>query len=95
MKTDISIPNRIFRAAEELAKELGISLSELYADALTAYVSSHRTKGVAEQLDAVYVTGPSSVEPELIEIEIVAELNAWEAASDEALENFEKGLKTL
>ena len=32
----------------------------------------------------------STIEPELAELQIVAEFNAWEATSDEALENFEK-----
>ena len=95
MKTDISIPNPIHHAAEKLAKELGISLSELYTAALTAYVSDHEKKSVAEKLDTAYVTGPASLEPELVEIQIIAEFNAWEIASDEALENFEKGLEKL
>ena len=95
MKTDVSIPNSIYQAAEKLAKELGISLSELYAAALTAYVSEHKKKNISEELDAIYVTQPASLEPELIEMQIVAEFNAWDAASDEALENFEKGLEKL
>ena len=95
MKTDISIPNSIYLAAEKTAKELGISLSELYAAALTAYVSAHDKKNVAEKLDAVYATEPLPLEPELVEMQIVAEFNAWEVASDEALENFEKGLEKL
>jgi hypothetical protein len=95
MKSDISIPNSIYQAAEILAKELGISLSELYIAALTAYVSEHKKKNISEKLDAIYVTEPSSLEPELIEMQIVAEFNAWDAASDEALEKFEKGLEKL
>lgn len=33
------------------------------------------------------------IESELFEIQIAAEFAAWDAASDEALENFEKGLE--
>ena len=95
MKTDISIPNAIYQAAEKLAKELGVSLSELYTAALTAYVSQHEKKNIAEKLDTVYATEPSSSEPEMVEMQIIAEFNAWEVASDEALENFEKGLEKL
>ncbi len=95
MKTDISIPNRIYQATEKLAKELGVSLSELYTAALTAYISDHEKKSVAEGLDTVYTTEPSVIEPELVEMQIIAEFNAWDAASDEALENFEKGLEKL
>ena len=93
MKTDISIPKPIYRSAEKLANELGISLSELYTAALTAYLSEHEKKTVAEKTDNVYATEHSTQEPELIEMQIIAEFTAWEAASDEALENFEKGLE--
>jgi hypothetical protein len=95
MKTDISIPNPIYQAAEKLSKELGISLSELYTAALTAYISDHEKKSIAEKLDTGYATKPSTIEPELVEIQIIAEFNAWDVASDEALENFEKGLEKL
>ncbi len=95
MKTDISIPNSIYQATEKLAKELGISLSELYIAALTAYVSEHEKKRVSEKLGTIYATEPSAIEPELVEMQIIAEFNAWEVASDEALENFEKGLEKL
>lgn len=70
MKTDISIPNPIYRSAEKLAKELGVSLSELYTAALTAYVSGHESKSVTEKLDNVYVTESSALEPELVEMQI-------------------------
>ena len=95
MKTDISIPNRIYQAAEKLAKELGVSLSELYTAALIAYVSDHEKKNVAEGVDIAYTTESSTIKSELVEIQIIAEFNAWDAASDEALENFEKGLEKL
>ena len=93
MKTDISIPKVIYHATEKLAKELGISLSELYIAALTAYISEHEKKNVVEQPETVYTTEPPSIESELVEMQIRAEFDAWEAASDEALENFEKGLE--
>ena len=95
MKSDISIPNPIYQAAEKLAKEPGVSLSELYAAALTTYVSEHGKLSVSEKLDAVYAVEPSSLDAEMVEMQIVAEFDAWEAASDEALKNFEKGLEKL
>ncbi len=95
MKTNISVPNLVYQAAEKLAKELGVSLSELYTDALTAYVADHKMKNIAETPDVVYVAETSAHDPDLVEMEIVAEFNAWDAASDEALENFEQGLEKL
>jgi len=38
MKIAISIPDPIFQAAEGLAHRLGISRSELYAEALAEYM---------------------------------------------------------
>ena len=54
MKTAISIPDSLFQEADRLAKRRGWSRSELYANAVTAYVNSERFSGVREKLDAVY-----------------------------------------
>lgn len=69
MKTAISIPDEIFEQAERLAKTRGWSRSELYANAVSAFVSSERLSGVRERLDAVYGGCPddSAVEPLLAE----------------------------
>jgi hypothetical protein len=63
MKTAISIPDPIFEEAERLAKIRGWSRSELYANAVKAYVISERFSGVREKLDAVY--GPDGEESAL------------------------------
>src|ERR1700688_1732894 len=54
MKTAISIPDSLFEEADRLAKTRGWSRSELYANAVTAYVNSERFSGVREKLDALY-----------------------------------------
>jgi metal-responsive CopG/Arc/MetJ family transcriptional regulator len=54
MKTAISIPDSIFEEAERLAKIRSWSRSELYSNAVSAYVHSERFLGVREKLDAVY-----------------------------------------
>jgi hypothetical protein len=54
VKTAISIPDAIFEEAERLAKIRGWSRSELYANAVSAYVNSEKFLGVREKLDAVY-----------------------------------------
>jgi metal-responsive CopG/Arc/MetJ family transcriptional regulator len=65
MKTAISIPDAIFEEAERLARTRGWSRSELYANAVSAYVNSERFLGVREKLDAVYGSNPddSAVDP--------------------------------
>ena len=70
MKTDISIPNPIYRAAEKLAEEPSISLSELYTAALSAYISKHERRSVVEKLNAIYWDESSSINPELRKIQI-------------------------
>ena len=54
MKTAISIPDETFEAAEQFAKRLGLSRSELYATAVAEYLARHRAAGIRERLDAVY-----------------------------------------
>lgn len=57
MKTAISLPDSLYRAANRLARKLGISRSEVFQRALGAYVSAHENVGVTEALDAVYMEG--------------------------------------
>jgi len=54
MKTAISIPDNVFRAAERLARRLGLSRSELYARAVAEFVAQHRGQDITERLNAVY-----------------------------------------
>jgi metal-responsive CopG/Arc/MetJ family transcriptional regulator len=53
MKTAISVPDDIFEEAEHLAKRLKISRSELYAKAVSEYVSKHAPDAVTEALDRI------------------------------------------
>ena len=72
MKSDISIPNIVFQAAETLAKRMGVSLSELYTAALNAYVAEHQKENITETLDQVYADEPSTLEPELVKMQVVS-----------------------
>jgi metal-responsive CopG/Arc/MetJ family transcriptional regulator len=65
VKTAISIPDTVFQAAEQLARRLGKSRSELYSEALAVYIEQHRTKDVTERLNAVYEAEPSELDPVL------------------------------
>jgi antitoxin MazE6 len=69
MKTAISIPDRIFDAAERLAKRLGISRSELYARAVARFVDEHRGDKVTEALDRMYAQLDSSLDPGLARLQ--------------------------
>lgn len=69
MKTAVSVPDRVFSAADALARKLGISRSRLYAIALAEYVAKHRASRVTERLNAVYGAQPSKLDPDLRRIQ--------------------------
>lgn len=78
MKVAVSIPDPVFKAADELAKGLQKSRSELYADALAKYLDIHGADSIREKLDAVYAVEPSQVDPALerAQLEILDD-EAW------------------
>lgn len=57
MKTAISIPDPLFQAAEQLAKRMRISRSELFQRAVQAFLREHQDEGVTEALNQVYGPG--------------------------------------
>jgi metal-responsive CopG/Arc/MetJ family transcriptional regulator len=69
MKTAISIPDPIFQAAEELARQLGISRSELYTTALAEYIREHRDADITERLNQLYAEEDSSLDEVLKQIQ--------------------------
>jgi metal-responsive CopG/Arc/MetJ family transcriptional regulator len=54
MKTAISIPDKLFRAAEQFARNHGVSRSRLYAEAVALYLEMHPSNHITEQLDEVH-----------------------------------------
>lgn len=65
MKTAISIPDPVFRAAERAAKRLGISRSQFYSLAVATYLERLRRSDVSARLDVVYAEGPAHVPPSI------------------------------
>lgn len=70
MKTTISIPDRIFHAAERAARRQKVSRSRFHAQAVETYLKSQqaktqRAKGVTEALNAVYGTENSELDSDL------------------------------
>ncbi len=53
MKTAVSIPDDLFRRADELAGRLGKSRSEVYREALADYVARRDPGAVTHALDAI------------------------------------------
>jgi len=57
VKTAISIPDRVFQSAEQLAARLGVSRSELYSKALATLIEKHRDDLVTSRLNEIYGPG--------------------------------------
>jgi metal-responsive CopG/Arc/MetJ family transcriptional regulator len=53
MKTAVSLPDRLFRAAERHAQRAQKSRSQLYAEALAEYLARHAPDEVTEAMDRV------------------------------------------
>jgi hypothetical protein len=62
MKIAISVPDAVFKAGEHLAQQLRISRSQLYADALSAYLSERGSAAVTARLNAVHAN-PAKLDP--------------------------------
>jgi len=54
MKTAISIPDPVFQAADDMAKNLGMSRSELFTLAVSEYIKAHDSQGITRKLNEVY-----------------------------------------
>jgi hypothetical protein len=63
MKTAISIPDPVFRSAEELARRLGISRSELYTRAVAALLEDQRAESITARLNEIYGLDGNVVDP--------------------------------
>ena len=56
MKTAVSLPDRLFRAAEQHARRAQKTRSQLYADALAEYLARHAPDEVTEAMNRVVDT---------------------------------------
>lgn len=65
MKVAVSVPDPIFDAAERLAKARRVPRSQVFSEALEAYVAKHDASAVTAKLDAIYGREASAVDPAL------------------------------
>ena len=54
MKTAISIPDKIFKSADNIAHKMGISRSELYTKAIEEYIKDLSAEQITEKLNEIY-----------------------------------------
>jgi metal-responsive CopG/Arc/MetJ family transcriptional regulator len=78
MKIAISVPDDVFEAGEHLARQLGISRSQLYSDALAQYLSARGAAEVTARLNRIYSAEQAQIEPALVraQLETLAD-EAW------------------
>ncbi|XWK90120.1 MAG: ribbon-helix-helix domain-containing protein [Phormidium sp.] len=72
MKTAISLPDSVFEEAEALAKQLGLSRSELYTKALQAYLRKYNRNQILNKLNQVYSEESSELDPLLAKIQFMS-----------------------
>ena len=72
MKTAVSIPDPVFHAAESLARRLGMSRSQLFREALEAYISAHDGEKIREVLDDVYSIESSDLDSALAQLQLAS-----------------------
>jgi len=72
MKTAISMPDKVFEAAERLAKRLELSRSELFTRAVSAYVQEYGDDEVTARLNEIYARESSALDPVLEQIQFAS-----------------------
>jgi len=69
MKTAISIPDPLFEQADRMARQLGLSRSQLYAVAVESFLKDHEQQAVTAALDRIYGEEPSALDPVLAQLQ--------------------------
>ncbi len=69
MKTELSISTTVSRAAEQLARQMGMTLDEFFATAVTAYVVARQKKLITESLNQIYASESSALDPTIAKLQ--------------------------
>lgn len=77
VKTAVSIPDPLFRAADRIARRRGLSRSQLYARALERLVDAESSDEVTARLDEVYATEDSGLDKDLERAQLRAVSETW------------------
>ncbi|EMO90609.1 hypothetical protein [Leptospira noguchii] len=70
MKTAISIPDKLFKTAEKIAKKLGIPRSQLFAKALEEFIQSHSKESITEKLNKVYSNKSKELKSNIVDLSV-------------------------
>lgn len=69
MRTAISVPDPLFKAADKLARRLKLSRSGLYAIAVERFLQQHDDTAITARLDEVLANESSTLDPDLQSIQ--------------------------
>jgi predicted transcriptional regulator len=73
MKTAISLPDDIVEQAESLATSLGVSLSAVYTEALSAYCKKHGDRqNRIDDLNQFYAQESSTLDPVIAQMQFAS-----------------------
>jgi metal-responsive CopG/Arc/MetJ family transcriptional regulator len=72
MKTAISIPDRLFDAAERVSRRLGISRSRFYALAIEKVLEIDARRGIKQALDSIYSKENSRLDRRLAKMQSIS-----------------------
>jgi metal-responsive CopG/Arc/MetJ family transcriptional regulator len=70
MKTAISIPDKLFKHAEETARKLGISRSRLFSIAIKEFLRFHYEVDITSSLDEIYEHESSAVDEQVQQMQV-------------------------
>jgi metal-responsive CopG/Arc/MetJ family transcriptional regulator len=72
MRIAVSVPDKLFKLGDALAKRLGVSRSRLYSDALADMIAKHRGEDITERFNAVYSTEDSRMDEVVNELQVLS-----------------------
>ncbi len=72
METVVTIPDEVFRKAEDLAAALGLSRSEVYAAALGEFIRERHDLHITERLNEVYAKDDSDLDPAIRQLQTIS-----------------------
>jgi metal-responsive CopG/Arc/MetJ family transcriptional regulator len=72
MKTVISLPDQVFAEADSLAREIGFSRNQLYAEAIKSYLQRHKRQKMMDSLNEIYAREPSLIDPLMVKMQALS-----------------------
>jgi len=65
MKTAVSIEDEVFFEAESAAKEMGLSRSKLYSNAVLEFIKNHRPDSITDKYNKIYSENEINIEDDI------------------------------